>query len=167
MDANVQQFVERLGLEARTEGLARTAARLFGYLVIEGGPCTSEELADALQVSRGNISMTTQYLETRGLIERTAVSGDARVYFRIAPDPYGNLVTASLDRRRRIRDSVAEARAALQESGNGERGAALERLTRMEAFYNLLIEAMEGLLIRWRTKSEPERPDEGARGREP
>lgn len=149
MDTVLEQFVEKLGLEARAEGLARTAARMFGYLVIEGGPCASEKLADVLQVSRGNISMTAQYLEARGLIERVSLPGDARVYFRIAPDPYGSLVTANLERRRRIRDVVAEARARLAESDEG-RQEALVRLGRMEEFYNLLIEAMEDLLIEWR-----------------
>lgn len=168
MQPVVQEFVERVGMETRAEELARTAGRVFAYMVLRGGPCPAEELADELDVSRGGVSMSTRYLESRGLLERTGRPGDQKVYYRIPADPYGNLVEETLERRRRIREITREARRGVEAAELGsEFGGAAERLGRMEAFYDLVVRRMEEGLEEWRSSSaspsgdSEEREDDG------
>jgi len=147
----LEEFIERIGMEAQCEGLARTAARVFAYMVLRGGPCPGEELAEALQISRGGVSMSTRYLEFRGLLERTGLSGDQRVYYQMPEDPYGNLVESSLEHRRRLRDITRDARRSLEESAaDAELDGARERLRRMEAFYDHVVRRMETGLESWK-----------------
>jgi len=154
LDAAVEEFIERMGMEAQCEGLARTAARVFAYMVVRGGPCSGDELAEELEISRGGVSMSTRYLESRGLLERTGLPGDQKVYHQMPDDPFGNLVETSLERRRRIRDMTREARLALEarEGGDGDEDleGAPERLARMEAFYDHVVARMETGLKTWK-----------------
>ncbi|HKK27718.1 MAG TPA: MarR family transcriptional regulator [Gemmatimonadota bacterium] len=152
MDTVVEEFIERMGMEARCEGLARTAARVFAYMVVRGGPCSGDELAETLEISRGGVSMSTRYLESRGLLERTGLPGDQRVYHQMPDDPFGNLVETALERRRRIRDVTREARLALETREEGDEGfeGAAERLARMEAFYDHVVARMETGLETWK-----------------
>ncbi|MDP2479424.1 MAG: hypothetical protein Q8W51_01055 [Candidatus Palauibacterales bacterium] len=152
MDPAVQEFVERIGMETQCEDLARTAGRVFAYMVLRGGPSSGDELASTLQISRGGVSMSTRYLESRGLLERTGRPGDQRVYYQLPEDPFGNLIEQSLEHRRRIRDVTREARIALQDVELGpEFEGGVERLERMEAFYDLVVGRMETGLKTWRS----------------
>lgn len=154
MDPAVQEFVERFGMETQCEDLARTAARVFAYMVLRGGPSSGDELAGTLQISRGGVSMSTRFLESRGLLERTGRPGDQRVYYRIPEDPFGNLIEQSLEHRRRIRDVTHEARLALQDVELGpEFEGGVERLQRMEQFYDLVVGRMETGLKAWRAST--------------
>jgi DNA-binding transcriptional regulator GbsR (MarR family) len=151
VDPAIEEFIERFGLETKTEGLARTAGRVFAYLLVRAEPCSCEELAEELQISRGGVSMSTRYLESRDLVERTGLPGDQRLFYRIPDDPFANLTQNSLERRRRIRDLTREARLALSERAVGtEFGGAMERLTRMESFYDMVIKRMEEGLAAWK-----------------
>ncbi len=165
MDPAVEEFVERFGLETKTEGLARTAGRVFAYLLVRGEPCSCDELAQELQISRGGVSMSTRYLESRDLAERTGVPGDQRIYYRIPEDPFANLILNSLERRRRIHDLTRDARRALGDRPLDERyEGATDRLARMERFYEMVIGRMETGLEAWRAADgvrEDERTSEG------
>lgn len=154
MDPAVQEFVERFGMETQCEDLARTAARVFAYMVLRGGPTSGDELAGALQISRGGVSMSTRFLESRGLLERTGRPGDQRVYYRIPDDPFGNLIEQSLEHRRRIRDVTHDARVSLEGVELGpEFEGGIERLQRMEAFYDMVVRRMETGLETWRASA--------------
>lgn len=151
MEPAIEEFIERLGMETQCEDLARTAGRVFAYMVVRGGPCSGDELAETLQISRGGVSMSTRSLESRGLIERMGLPGDQKVYYRLPDDPFGNLVEGALERRRRIRDITRHARTALDGVQlEPELEGAADRLARMEAFYELVVRRMETGLQAWK-----------------
>lgn len=152
VDPAIQEFVERLGMESQSEDMARTAGRMFAYMLVRGGPCSGDELVARLQISRGGVSMSTRYLEARGLLERTGRPGDQRIYYRLPDDPFGNLVEQSLEHRRRIRDLTHDARVALQDATpDPEFEGCVDRLERMETFYDLVVGRMEKGLRAWRS----------------
>ncbi len=82
----VQDFVETMGLRFQDQQMPRIAGRLFGLLLIEGGPFSFGELADRLQVSRGSISTNARMLSDIGLIERVSKPGDRQDHYRIELD---------------------------------------------------------------------------------
>lgn len=92
----VQDFVETMGLRFQDQQMPRIAGRLFGLLLLEGGPFSFGELADRLQVSRGSISTNARLLENIGLVERVAKPGDRQDYYRIVPDGFVSLFRKQL-----------------------------------------------------------------------
>ena len=76
--------------------MPRIAGRLFGLLLIEGGPLSFGELADRLQVSRGSISINARLLADRGFIERVSKPGDRQDHYRIQSDGLASLFKKQL-----------------------------------------------------------------------
>lgn len=101
-----ERFVEQFGLLWEGQGLSRVAGRIVGLLTLVDGPRNLDEIAVALNVSKGAVSADARLLQARGLLERTpAPAGDRRDYYAVAPD----LPVAVLDERRRELDSLAAA----------------------------------------------------------
>ncbi len=86
---DVMAFVEQLGGFFEANGLTRLAGRLLGWLLVcDPERQSSEELAAALDASSGGISTNTRMLSQFGFIERLAVAGDRRTYFRLRPNAF-------------------------------------------------------------------------------
>jgi DNA-binding transcriptional regulator GbsR (MarR family) len=108
------EFVERMGLFWESEGMPRIAGRLFGYLVLEATPCSLDDMASALAVSKASVSTDIRKLEQVGLVERRTRPGDRRDYYVIAPDMPARIVglrRATIERFRGclLSDSTDEA----------------------------------------------------------
>src|SRR5690554_3527689 len=97
-NAVVEEFVERLGLIAESDGLPRIAGRIMGLMIIDGGPLSFAERAGKLAVGRASLSTNTRFLGDLGVIERVAQRGGAQDYFQPATAPYGRLLQSSVDR---------------------------------------------------------------------
>ncbi|AGT08569.1 GbsR/MarR family transcriptional regulator [Paracoccus aminophilus] len=81
--STAQEFVEVMGMHFQSYRMPRIAGRLFGLLLIEGGPFSFSELAERLQVSRASISTNARTLQALGLIERVAKPGDRQDHYKI------------------------------------------------------------------------------------
>lgn len=137
-----ERLIEQMGLQWETEGKPRIAGRLFALMLLEDRDFTLEELADRLQVSRGSMSTNTRLLETDGVIERVARSGDRRIYYRLTPNPYLVLIETHLKRIERTRDVVSQARKELAAETKQEH----TRLAEIERFHDFAITAITTLL---------------------
>lgn len=143
--AAFDEIVERFGVFAEQEGLSRTAARLFGLMLLEGGPLSFDELVERLRASRGGVSTNARHLEAIGVLERTARPGDRRVYYRLAGSPYRRLVERTLERRRRFVGLLQEAHEAIPEDREDARG----RFAEMLRFYDRYVERTTATLDEW------------------
>jgi DNA-binding transcriptional regulator GbsR (MarR family) len=85
-------IVERMGIVFETDGLPRSAGRILGLLFISPDPLSLDELADALQLSKGSASSSTRLLERLGPIERVTRPGDRKDYYRVAEDVHSKLL---------------------------------------------------------------------------
>ena len=88
MDTNseLHDYADEIGLFFEDHGLPRMPGRVLGWLLVCDPPHQSaEELAEALQASRGSISMAMQLLQRSGAVERSAVPGSRRTHYRLAP----------------------------------------------------------------------------------
>jgi DNA-binding MarR family transcriptional regulator len=86
-------FAEDFGLFFEREGMPRMAGRILGWLLVTEAPATSlQELAEALQASKGSISTITRSLIQMGMLERVAVPGHRRDYVRIKPGGFAKLI---------------------------------------------------------------------------
>ncbi len=68
------------------EGLPPIAGRLFAFLTLEPGPCSLDQLAASLGVSKASVSTDARRLERLGLLHRSSRAGDRKDYYEVAPD---------------------------------------------------------------------------------
>jgi len=144
-------FVEEMGLIFQAEGMPRIAGRIFGHLVLCGGPFSLSELAIQLKASRGSISTNTRLLENIGLIERTGVAGDRQGYYRLAPDPYTRLLKGSIQRISKAHATVCRAQQRIPRRQTAAHG----RLDELATFYSKTITGFEAILEKFASVSKP------------
>jgi DNA-binding transcriptional regulator GbsR (MarR family) len=142
MHPAAERLIEQMGLQWESEGRPRIAGRLFALMLLEDRDFTLEELADLLQVSRGSMSTNTRLLESHGIIERVAKSGDRRIYYRLTIDPYRAMIESHLKRMERTKDVVAQARRELASDTRKKH----MRLAEVERFHKFAINAINTLL---------------------
>jgi len=86
MDQATRDFIESMGRQFEEDGAPRIAGRLFGLLMVQEQPCSLDDVAEQLQVSKGSASSNARLLEQLGIAERVTRAGDRRDYYQISPD---------------------------------------------------------------------------------
>lgn len=99
-------FIEKVGHIAQAEGMPRSAGRVFGLLLFDGGAISFGDLAHRLDLSRGSISSSVRLLEERGVIRRTGKPGDRQDYFQFADQAFTGLLDSAARRTARARDEI-------------------------------------------------------------
>ncbi|MDI6402282.1 hypothetical protein QLX67_09760 [Balneolaceae bacterium ANBcel3] len=85
MDKEIQEYIEEAGLVFEKMGMTRMAGRVMGYLMVcDKDDVSFDELCDAIQVSRGSISMSTKQLEQVGFVKKIGLPGERKTFYRAA-----------------------------------------------------------------------------------
>lgn len=80
----LHEYADEVGLFFQAQGVPLMPGRVLGWLLVCDPPQQSaEELAEAVQASRGAISMALQQLQTAGAVERVKVPGTRRIFYRL------------------------------------------------------------------------------------
>lgn len=148
MHEAVGDFVERIGLMMEADGMPRIAGRIFGYLLIHEGSYSLDELSDRLQVSKGSVSTNARQLEQLGVLERVSVPGDRRDYYRMEDDAWERMLQVAQRKWEVLRAQLTATAAALPE----EMEAGRRRLIQAEQFHLLMIDGVDRMLERWRSR---------------
>ena len=146
-------FIRRWGEMSGYWGINRTMAELHALLYISGEPLNTDEIMEALQISRGNTSMNIRQLVNWGLISRVHKKGDRKEYFAAQTDVWEMFETIVRERRRRevepiietinrCRQMVTENISTLRDEQRQEARVYRERLDNMANFLTM----MNGLL---------------------
>jgi len=145
-----ERFIEEVGLAAEADGLPRIAGRLFGHLLLSQGPCTLDEIADALNVSKGSVSTDARLLLRHGWLRRTSRAGDRKDYYEMAPDFFAGIVAYRLERWDALHDLVA---ASIPDFSD-ESATVRERLEYLDEVQAFFVAGMRQLLLEWRSRNE-------------
>jgi DNA-binding transcriptional regulator GbsR (MarR family) len=138
--------VESFGLFFGQWGLPRMAGRALGWLMICDPPHQSaDELAEALQASRGSISSATTMLVQASLAERYALPGDRRLYYRMRGDAWTRSMRAREAAMAEMRKLAEQGLDALADRPPQVR----ERLEDMRGLIAYLEVEFPALLDRW------------------
>lgn len=138
-----ERFVEAMGRHLEAEGVPRIGGRLYGFLLLQQGAVSLDDLADQLAVSKTSVSTNARLLEQRGLIERETVPGDRRDYYRAADDQT-RVLEIALERVRRMGDL-------LRDGGDAAGSRAVQgRLRTMLRFNEDALARLEKLLSGWK-----------------
>jgi DNA-binding transcriptional regulator GbsR (MarR family) len=159
MDDKVLQFVERMGLICEKEGMARSAGRIFGLLLVGGRPYSLDELAETLQASKASASTNCRMLEQLGMIQRVSSLGDRRDFYKVEGDPWEKMLRVAQQRWRDMVHAFSDARATLPPQLADGR----HRLEEAERFHELLIHECDKLLDAWQgMRSAPRAAEDAA-----
>ncbi len=140
----VQQFVEAWGAMGALWGINRSVARVHALLMATEGPLSLDEIAEKLQISKGNASMSLRELRTFGVVRQVEVPGDRRDFYVTEPDVWTMFFRILKERKRREFDPALEAIHRLLEQP-GAKGAVRGRLQQMSE----LLSTVEGVVNRF------------------
>ena len=82
MTPMIETFVMHFGEMGSRWGFNRTVGQMYALLVITKDPISANEIADALSISRGNVSMGLKELQSWRLIQMHHKAGDRKEYFQ-------------------------------------------------------------------------------------
>jgi len=140
----VQQFVEAWGAMGALWGINRSVARVHALLMATEGHLSLEEIAEGLQISKGNASMSLRELRNFGVVRQVEVPGDRRDFYVTEPDVWTMFFRILKERKRREFDPALEAIHRLLEQP-GAKGEVLGRLQQMSE----LLTTVEGVTNRF------------------
>lgn len=142
----ITHFVEKLAICGEEDGLPRIAGRLIGFLMMQDGASSLDDLADKLQISKASVSTNARMLEDKGILVRTSSPGDRRDYYEIAPGHFEKFIENAQRKVQRFHDLVEETLASLPAS---ER-VARRRLRESRLFYRFMMVNLGQYQRKWR-----------------
>lgn len=140
----VQQFVEAWGAMGALWGINRSVARVHALLMATEAPLSLDEIAEKLQISKGNASMSLRELRTFGVVRQIEVPADRRDFYVTEPDVWTMFFRILKERKRREFDPAVDAIHRLLERP-GATGEVLGRLNQMAE----LLTTVEGVVSRF------------------
>lgn len=125
MDRATAIFVEGMGAAAATSGvLTQLQGRIFGFLYLQPGPVSLDEITTELGISKGNVSTNIRGLVDWHFVRHVPVPGSRKDHYQAASDFWRVMqeimerrfrwnirqVIAACDETRRASDEVRPAR---------------------------------------------------------
>lgn len=100
------KFIEAWGKLGSEWGINRTMAQVHALLLISPEALTTEEIMEALSISRGNANMTLRDLIGWGLIEKQHKAGERKEYFFADKDVWNIARQVAKERKKRELEPV-------------------------------------------------------------
>src|SRR5512141_1834592 len=112
-----QKFILHWGEMGTRWGINRTVAQIHALLFITQKPLNAEDIVQALNVARSNVSTSLKELQGWGIVKLTHVLGDKRDHFESMKDVW-EMFRVVLDERkkREIDPTIALLRACVAEA---------------------------------------------------
>jgi DNA-binding transcriptional regulator GbsR (MarR family) len=148
----LQRFVEAWGAMGALWGINRSVARVHALLMASEEPVSLDAIADRLQISKGNASMSLRELRTFGVVRQVEVPGDRRDFYVTEPDVWTMFFRILRERKRREFDPAVETIQRLVDEP-GASGAVRARLEQMAE----LLTTMDGVASRFLKDPESSR----------
>ena len=127
-------FTEGMGAASATSGvLSQLQGRIFGVLLLEDHPLSLDEIAEALQLSKSNISINIRNLVEWHLVRRVSVPNSRRDHYEAASD-FWRVMQEIMERR--FRWNIRQVIAACDETSRTARsGPAASRAAERERVF--------------------------------
>lgn len=127
MDRATAIFVEGMGAAAATSGaLTQLQGRIFGFLYLQQGTVSLDEITAELGISKGNVSTNIRGLVDWHLVRRVSVPGSRKDHYQAASD-FWRVMQEIMERRfrwniRQVMAACDETRRAAAEARPQPRG---------------------------------------------
>lgn len=137
MSPLVRSFVAHFGEMGSRWGINRTVGQIYALIFVSPAPLNAEQIAEALEFSRGNVSMGLKELQAWRLVSLRHLPGDRREYFEAPQDAWQIFQTLAEERRRReIEPTLSMLRNALLETPSTEADRIAQE--RMKGMHDLI-----------------------------
>src|SRR5205085_879651 len=118
-------FIEGMGAASATSGvLSQLQGRIFAVLFLEDHPLSLDEIAEALRLSKSNISINIRNLVEWHLVRRVTVRNSRKDHYEAASD-FWRVMQEIMERRFRwnIRQVIAACDETSRTAGSGRSGS--------------------------------------------
>jgi DNA-binding transcriptional regulator GbsR (MarR family) len=133
----VRSFVGHFGEMGSRWGINRTVGQIYALIFVSPEPVNADEIAEALEFSRSNVSMGLKELQAWRLVNLRHLPGDRREYFDAPSDAWEIFRTLAEERRRReIEPTLSMLRNALLEPATTESDRIAQQ--RMKGMHDLI-----------------------------
>ncbi|MEZ5008797.1 MAG: transcriptional regulator [Chitinophagales bacterium] len=96
-----QEFIQAWGRLGTSWGINKAMAQIHALLLIAPDPLSTDEIMEALQISRGNANMNLRALMDWGIVYKIYVRGERKEYFASEKDVYALARQVAQERRKR------------------------------------------------------------------
>ena len=114
LDEAKQEFIQAWGTLGSSWGINRTMSQIHALLIVSKDPMTTEEIMEALMISRGNANMNTRALMEWGLVKKQLKPGERKEYFMAGKDIPEIARQIAKERKRREVEPVLDVIAKLE-----------------------------------------------------
>lgn len=118
--ASKEKFIETWGNLGSQWGVNKSIAQVQALLLISPSPLTTDNIMEALKISRGNANMSIRQLLDWGIVYKKSVAGDRKEYFVAEKDVWKWALKIGGVRKQRELNPVLD----LLKEIAGEQGAA-------------------------------------------
>lgn len=101
MTAKIESFVMHCGEMGSRWGFNRTVGQMYGLLVINEAPLSAIQVSEALNISRGNVSMGIKELQSWRLVQVQHKPKDRKEYYSPAGSIWEMAIRVFEERRKR------------------------------------------------------------------
>ncbi|PIQ89650.1 MAG: hypothetical protein COV72_02210 [Candidatus Omnitrophica bacterium CG11_big_fil_rev_8_21_14_0_20_42_13] len=125
------RFIEGISRIADTFGLNRFVIQLYALLYLRDKPLSLDEMAGALGVSKGNVSVNIRELEKWGAVRNIWVKGSRKDYYQAEPDikkVFVNKIASAVEKRSEEISSLLDEFGRILNSANGDLNGEEEKL---------------------------------------
>lgn len=137
MSPLVRSFVAHFGEMGSRWGINRTVGQIYALIYVSPRALNADEMAEALEFSRSNVSMGLKELQAWRLVKLRHQPGDRREYFEAPTDAWEIFRTLAEERRRReIEPTLSMLRNALMETPATEEDRIAQQ--RMKSMHDLI-----------------------------
>lgn len=95
------KFIQAWGTLGSSWGINRTMAQIHALLLVSHVAMSTEEIMEALGISRGNVNMNVRSLMDWGIVHKELRPGDRKEYFLAEKDIYTTAMKIMRQRRKR------------------------------------------------------------------
>lgn len=99
-------FIDQWGALASSWGVPRSVTQIYALLLVNPAAMNTDEIIEALGLSRGNISMSMKELIEWGLIYKVYKPGDRKDYFEAEKDMWIAIRRIMAERKRKELDPI-------------------------------------------------------------
>ncbi len=114
-----KEFIEAWGNLGSSWGTNRTMSSIHALLMSSPEPLSTEEIMEALKISRGNANMNIRALIDWGLVRKRHIAGERKEYFEAGKDIWEIAKQISAERRKREINPVIDLLARLEKEEDG------------------------------------------------
>ena len=133
-----EEFIAQWGAMGTQWGINRTMAQIHALLMTAAEPMSTDEVMEALEISRGNAHANLKELVAWGLLRVVVKKGERREYFEAEKDVWRIFTVVARERKRREIDPALEVVRRCAEDSRGiatpEGRAFHEQMMQLEEF---------------------------------